>query len=133
MSRHAYHFAANVKFIFTHILRFSPRILLLHAWTVPSGILVSAGSSFFAGALVETIRKNCGVPEDFPVFNVQAGMNHAKLKGGYAFGIKMLTKIMSKKKNRSSEEEAMLELLVKGGDYVSEENLSEVLEWYNKL
>ena len=56
MSRHAYHFAANVKFIFTHILRFSPRILLLHAWTVPSGILVSAGSSFFAGALVETIR-----------------------------------------------------------------------------
>ena len=40
---------------------------------------------------------------------------------------------MSKKKNRSPEEEAMLELLVKGGDYVSEENLSEVLEWYNKL
>ena len=85
------------------------------------------------GALVETIRKNCGVPEDFPVFNVQAGMNHAKLKGGYAFGIKMLTKIMSKKKNRSPEEEAMLELLVKGGDYVSEENLSEILEWYYKL
>ena len=85
------------------------------------------------GALVETIRKNCGATEDFPVFNVQAGMNREKLKGGYAFGIKMLTKFMSKKKNRSPEEEAMLELLVKGGDYVSEENLSEVLEWYNKL
>ena len=85
------------------------------------------------GALVETIRKNCGVPEDFPVFNVQAGMNREKLKGGYAFGIKMLTKIMSKKKNRSPEEEGMLQLLVKGGDYVSEENLSEILEWYYKL
>ena len=60
-------------------------------------------------------------------------MNREKLKGGYAFGIKMLTKFMSKKKKRSPEEEAMLELLVKGGDYVSEENLSEVLEWYNKL
>lgn len=60
-------------------------------------------------------------------------MNREKLKGGYAFGIKMLTKIISKKKNRSPEEEAMLELLVKGGDYVSEENLSEILEWYNRL
>jgi len=40
---------------------------------------------------------------------------------------------MSKKKNRSPEEEAMLQLLVNGGDYVSEENLSEILEWYNML
>ncbi len=85
------------------------------------------------GTLVETIRKNCGVTKDFPVFNVQAGMDHSKLKGGYAFGIKMLTKFMSKKKKRSSGEEAMLELLIKGGDFVSEENLSEILEWYNRL
>lgn len=85
------------------------------------------------GTLVETIRKNCGVPEGFPVFNVQAGMNHSKLKGGYGFGIKMLTKFMAKKKNRTAEENAMLELLIKGGDYVSEENLAGIIEWYNNL
>ncbi|MBQ6877527.1 MAG: hypothetical protein IJO22_03890 [Oscillospiraceae bacterium] len=82
------------------------------------------------GTLVDAMRKSCKLSEDFPVFNVQAGMNRSKLKGGYAFGIKMLTKFMSKKKNRTAEEEGMFELLLKGGDYVSEENLSGILEWY---
>lgn len=82
------------------------------------------------GTLVDTIRKSCKFPKDYPVFNVQAGMDRSKLRGGYAFGIKMLTKFMSAKKNRSPEEEAMLELLIKGGDYVSEENLSGIIEWY---
>ncbi len=60
-------------------------------------------------------------------------MDHSKLNGGYGFGIKMLTKFMAKKKNRTEEEEAMLELLIKGGDYVSEENLSGILEWYKNI
>jgi len=85
------------------------------------------------GTLVEAVRKSCGLSEDFPVFNVQAGMDRAKLKGGYGFGIKMLIKFMSKKKNRTAEDNAMLELLIKGGDYVCEENLAGIFDWYNKI
>jgi len=79
------------------------------------------------------MRKSCGLSENFPVFNVQAGMDRAKLKGGYGFGIKMLIKIMSKKKNRTAEDNAMLELLIKGGDYVCEENLAGIFDWYNRI
>lgn len=82
------------------------------------------------GALAENARKSCKLPKDFPVFTVQAGMDRKKLRGGYGFGIDMLTKIMSKKKNRTAEETAMLDLLINGGDFVSEENLADILEWY---
>lgn len=85
------------------------------------------------GSQLDSVRKSCKLAEDFPVFTLQGGMDHAKLGGGYGFGIKMLTKFMSKKKNRTHDEDAMLELLIKGGDYVSEENLEKVFNWYNSL
>ncbi|MBQ7123159.1 MAG: hypothetical protein IJO01_00915 [Oscillospiraceae bacterium] len=85
------------------------------------------------GSQIESVRKSCGLSYDFPIFTVQGGMDHAKLNGGYGFGIKMLTKFMSKKKNRTPDEDAMLELLIKGGDYVSKDNLKKVFEWYEKV
>ncbi len=85
------------------------------------------------GVLEDNVRRNCRIPENIPVFTVQGGMDHGKLRGGYGFGIKMLIKIMSVKKNRTEEDDAMLELLIKGGDYVSEENLANILGWYENL
>ncbi|MBR2041973.1 MAG: hypothetical protein IJ945_06355 [Oscillospiraceae bacterium] len=82
------------------------------------------------GSQIGSVRKSCKLPEDFPVFTIQGGMDHQKLGGGYGFGIKMLTKFMQKKKNRTPDEEAMLALLVSGGDFVSEENLEKVMGWY---
>ena len=81
------------------------------------------------GAQDDAARKACKLPADVPVFTVQGGMDHAKLKGGYKVGITILTKVMAAKKNRTPDEDKMLDLLLKGGDYVSEKELSAVLAW----
>lgn len=83
------------------------------------------------GAQDDAARKACGLPADAPVFTLQGGMDHQRLQGPYRFAIKMLTKGMAAKKNRIPGEDRMLELLIKGGDYVSEANLSAVLAWLN--
>ena len=79
------------------------------------------------GAQDDAARKACKLPETVPVFTLQGGMDRARLKGGYKLGITLLTKAMAAKKNRTPDEEKMLDLLIKGGDYVSEKELTAVL------
>lgn len=81
------------------------------------------------GSQDDAARKACKLPADVPVFTLQGGMDLAKLRGPYKFAIKMLTRAMSSKKDRTPAEDRMLELLIKGGDYVSVENLAAVLTW----
>ncbi|MBQ7848484.1 MAG: hypothetical protein IJ343_02025 [Clostridia bacterium] len=81
------------------------------------------------GAQDAAARKACGLPEGFPVFTVQGGMDLAALKGPYRFAIRMLTKGLSAQKNRTPGDERMLQLLLAGGDYVNEKNLAAVLAW----
>lgn len=84
------------------------------------------------GAQDDAARKACKLPADVPVFTVQGGMDHRKLKGGYKVGISLLTKVMAAKKNRTPDEDRMLALLQKGGDYVHEKELAAVLAWAAK-
>lgn len=84
------------------------------------------------GAQDDAARKACKLPADVPVFTVQGGMDLEKLRGPYKFAIKMLTKGMAAQKNRTPAEDRMLELLQKGGDYVSEKELAAVLAWAGK-
>ena len=44
--------------------------------------------------------------------------------------ISMLTKGLASQKQRSAQDERMLELLQRDASYVREENLSDVLQWY---
>lgn len=81
------------------------------------------------GAQDDAARKACKLPAEVPVFTVQGGMDLSRLRGPYKFAIKLLTKAMSARKNRTPGEDRMLELLIKGGDYVSEQELSAVLAW----
>ena len=83
------------------------------------------------GAQDEGARKACKLPAEVPVFTVQGGMDHAKLQGGYKFGIRLLTKAMAAKKNRTPDEDKMLHLLQTGGDFVHVKHLSAVLDWYH--
>ena len=46
--------------------------------------------------------------------------------------ISMLTKGLAAKKQRSAQDERMLELLSGDESFVSPENLSEVLQWYRE-
>lgn len=82
------------------------------------------------GTMLDTVRKNNAVPDHIPVFTLQGGMELSKLQGPYRFAIRMLTKAVAGKKNPTEDDKRMLYLLQTGGCYVSESNLSAVLEWF---
>jgi hypothetical protein len=84
------------------------------------------------GAQDDAARKACKLPADVPVFTVQGGMDVNKLQGPYRIAIKLLTKAMSAQKNPTPADARMTELLQKGGDYVSEKELTAVLAWAEK-
>lgn len=83
------------------------------------------------GTLLEDVRKVNRLGE-LPLFTVQGGMDHGKLKGINRFMIQTLIKVMSKQKNPSADDQKKLALIQEGGDYVSRENLSEFLQWFGE-
>ncbi len=85
------------------------------------------------GSQTDTVRKSAGIPGNTPLFTLQGGINRAKLKGMNKFMINMLTKSLGKKANPTDDDKRMLYLLTHDASYVSDENLSEVLEWYKGL
>jgi len=80
------------------------------------------------GTLLEDVRKTNHLG-DLPLFTVQGGMDHSKLKGINRFMINTLIKVMSRQKNPSEDDKKKLALIREGGDYVREENLAQVLAW----
>ena len=85
------------------------------------------------GTLLDDVRKVNDVPAGLPVFTLQGGMDHSKLRGLHKFMIKMLIKMMKRAKNPSQEDQAKLALIIAGGDYVKEENLTAVLHWFEGM
>ena len=84
------------------------------------------------GALLDEVRKAISLPEHTPLFTLQGGLDPEKLRGVNKFMIRMLTKMMSQKTDRTEGEDQMLSLLLEHGNYVCTENLSDVLAWWNK-
>lgn len=84
------------------------------------------------GTMVDEVRKATLIPKEIPLFTIQGGIDRSKLKGLNKLMISMLTKGLSSQKQRSAQEERMLELLQKDASYVCEENLTEIIEWYEK-
>lgn len=81
------------------------------------------------GTLIGEVRKATNISEDIPVFTLQGGMERGKLKGMDKLMISMLTKGLAAQKQRTGQDERMLELLSRDASYVSEENLRAVLDW----
>ena len=84
------------------------------------------------GTLISEVRKATSIPEDIPLFTIQGGFDRSKLKGMNKLMISMLTKGLSAQKQRSTQDERMLELLSKDASYVSMENLVAILQWYRE-
>ena len=88
------------------------------------------------GSQMEDLRKANTLPASLPVFTLQGGFDITRLRGIYKLMMTVMIKTagkgLSNKKDRSPEEDAMLELMLHGGSHVSEENLTAVLEWYQK-
>lgn len=82
------------------------------------------------GALTKEARKAISLPEGIPLFTVQGGMDRSALTGVNKFMINMLDKMMSNKKDRTRDEERMLTLIKKGGDFVDAKNLQDILSLY---
>lgn len=82
------------------------------------------------GTLLKEVRKAIALPEATPLFTMQGGMDHQKLHGINKFMINMLIKGLSGKADRTEDETRMLELIQKGGNYVSAENTAAFMDWY---
>lgn len=83
------------------------------------------------GTLLPEVQKANALPEGFPLFTMQGGMDKAKLNGIGKLMINMLTKGLASQKERTETDERMLYLLTHGENYVSEENTVSFMEWYN--
>ena len=82
------------------------------------------------GTLISEVRKATAIAEDIPLFTLQGGIDRGRLKGMDKLMISMLTKGLASQKQRSAQDDRMLELLNKDESYVSPENLAEVVQWY---
>lgn len=87
------------------------------------------------GTQLDTVRKNNKVPESVPVYVLQGGFDMNKLSGMYKFMMKLMVKKLKKdyegRKDLSEGEEAIVDMLYNGGNYVKVKHLDKVLEWYN--
>lgn len=83
------------------------------------------------GAMLQEVRKAISLPQETPLFTLQGGMDHSKLRGINKFMIGMLLKMLQKNKNPSEDDLRMLELVKYGGYFVCPENTQAFMEWYN--
>ena len=88
------------------------------------------------GTRTEEIRKKTFVPAEVPLFTLQGNFNVKKLHGFYRLMMKMMVKMVTKqlgaKTDRTQRENEMLEIMLHGGENVRKENLAEVLDWYKR-
>lgn len=82
------------------------------------------------GTLIREVRQATKIPENIPLFTLQGGMDRSSLRGMDKLMISMLTNGLSAQKQRTAQDQRMLELLQTDASYVCEENLSAVLEWF---
>lgn len=86
-----------------------------------------------SGTQISDVRKANAISGSMPVFTLQGGFEMEKLSGIYKFMMKTIKKTMGKKladkKDRTADENDMLDLIMNGGSRVSESNLGEVLDW----
>ena len=88
------------------------------------------------GTQTESVRKKSAIPANIPLFTLQGNFDVKKLHGIYRpmmeIMVKTAGKSLAKKKDRTPEENDMLNMMQCGGERVKAENLSAVLDWYSK-
>ena len=87
------------------------------------------------GSQIEEIRNKNQIPSTTAVFSMQGGFDINKLHGIYKMMMKNMVKTAGKslaeKTDRSKDEDIMLEMMLHGGNYVSENNMKDVFDWYS--
>ena len=87
------------------------------------------------GTQTGSVRKRTAVPANIPLFTLQGNFDIKKLHGIYRPMMEILIKTAGKglaeKKDRTPEEDDMLDMMRCGGERVKAEHLSAVTDWYN--
>lgn len=87
------------------------------------------------GTQTDSVRKKSGISVDIPLFTLQGNFDVKKLHGVYRPMMEIMVKTAGKslaaKKDRTPEEDGMLDMMLHGGERVKQENLSAVLDWYH--
>ena len=84
------------------------------------------------GELLQEVRRTNSISDTAPLFTVQGGMDREKLQGINKFMINTLVKVLKMNKKPSDEDREKLRLIEAGGDFVSEDNLTAILKFYNE-
>lgn len=86
------------------------------------------------GTQTDVVRKKNHIPASIPLFTLQGDFDVAKLHGAYRLMMEIMVKTAGKgladKPDRTPEEDDMLDMMLHGGERVSMDNLSSVLDWY---
>lgn len=90
-----------------------------------------------SGSQMDDVKKHNHLSEGLPLFTLQGGFDLNRLHGMYKFMMNTMVKVVGKKlsgkKDKTPDEEDMLSLMLHGGDRVSMENLTPVLNWYQSV
>lgn len=97
---------------------------------------VGAVGMLGTGSRLTETREANKLASDMPLFTLQGGYDNTKLKGIKKLLMKAVEKTLaeslSAKAERTPDEEAMLDMVTNGGDYVRVENLAALLDWYEQ-
>ena len=89
------------------------------------------------GSQMQDLHKANALPADLPVFTLQGGFDLTRLRGIYKMMMTVMARTVGKgladKKDRSPEEDDMLDLMLHGGSRVRKENLTAVWEWFQTV
>ena len=87
------------------------------------------------GTQTDSVRKKSAISADIPLFTLQGNFDVKKLHGVYRLMMEIMVKTAGKalaeKKDRTPDEDDMLDMMLHGGERVKEENLGAVLDWYS--
>ena len=87
------------------------------------------------GTQTKSVRKKSAIPANIPLFTLQGNFDVKKLHGVYRLMMEIMVKTAGKglaeKKDRTPEEDDMLDMMRCGGERVKEENLGAVVDWYS--
>ena len=86
------------------------------------------------GTQTENIREKNSIPQNIPLFTLQGNLNVEKLRGIYRPMMKIMVKNvgqeLSAKKDRTPDEDDMLDMMLHGENRVNIDNLRDILGWY---
>ena len=89
------------------------------------------------GTQLEEIRSKNQISSSVGVFTLQGGFDMQRLRGVNKLMMIMMVKTAGKaldeKKDRTVEEDDMLDLMINGGSRVNIENLLEPIQWYQRI